>query len=195
METTKKGKSMNKALMMGTALISLSSLAVAEAQAASLTTAPISAEVLTPIGITAPTALDFGQVTIASAAAGTLPVDFAGARGAATGSMSPVTSSTVSQGVVSITSAGGVALRINMGATTYNVTNTTDAGETMAVNTFTLRQGTAGVTATGTANLDIATPATTETINIGGTLNTTGFALGAGDGVYQGTFTISAIYQ
>jgi len=62
METTKNRKTVGKALMMGTALISLNALAASKAQAATGTGA-MTAIILTPITVSGSQGLHFGSMT------------------------------------------------------------------------------------------------------------------------------------
>lgn len=190
MEKTTKGKSMNRALLMGTALISLNALAAAQAQAATGTGA-MSAEVLAPITVTSAAVLHFGSITVAST--GTTGVGEDGTRAAATGGVTNVVGAgNEAAGVLNINSAGGIALNISMAAATYTVDDT-GAGVAMNVSSFRVAEGdNLPNVATGTNVLAITAPAATESIAIGATL-TTGATQVAG--TYTGNYTINANYQ
>lgn len=179
MEKNKKG-SVNKALMVGTALISLSAVGANQAQAAT-TTGNMTAIVLTPIAITAPTDLHFGSVT--SALAGTAVVDTAGSRTQTGGVTLVVGAGLETNAVINLSAGTGVNIIMSMAATSYTVTNGTT---NMVVDTFNVRTAAAGPTDTFTIT---ASPAT---IPIGGTLNV-GPTQAAG--TYTGTFTVNATYQ
>lgn len=183
MEKTKKGKLASKALMMGTALVSLNALSAAEAIAASGTGA-MSASILTPIVVSGTQTLIFGDVTEASA--GTVVIDTAGAQ-SVTGGVTAVNSTlTPGQGVIQIQAGTGVAIDLSMAATSYNVAHTVTPTIVMAVNNFNI-----GTAAAGTA-ITVTLAAATETRALGATLN-----VGSPQqpGLYQGAYTVNANYQ
>lgn len=180
MEKTKNG-TVNKALMMGTALVSLGALDISKAQAATGTGA-MSAIVLTPIVISGTQALHFGSMTH-NGVGGTMAIDTAGVR-TPTGITAVVGAGLEQQGVLSMTGATGVAIDVQMTATSFTVSD--GGGNTMAVNAFNLRTNAGGTAETITM---VASP---TTIPLGGTL-TVGAAQVAG--TYTGAYTVSANYQ
>lgn len=183
MENTRKGNKINKALMMGSALVSLGALSVSEAQAVTVTGLAMTGVVLAPIAITSPTSLHFGSVTV-TAATGTVVINTAGAR-SVTGAVTAVAGAALeSQGVLSITAATGLAIDLSMAATSYTVND--GGGNTMVVNNFNLVTN-----AGGTAEI-ITLAAATETRALGATLN-----VGASQvpGTYTGTYSLVANYQ
>ena len=195
MENTKKGNLAKKALMMGSALVALNGLAVAEAQAATLTNASMSAIILAPIVLTNPTALHFGSFTIGTAN-DTITVTPGGARtaGGAPNGITLVTGGGLeSNGVINMVSAGG-AINVSITAATFTVENTTTAADTpMNVNGFAITALTGAFSATGTNVMAVTGAGTNININVGATLN--GLAANSAvNGTYTGTFGIAANY-
>lgn len=182
MENTKNGKTVNKALMMGAALVSLNALSVSEARAVTGTGA-MSAVILTAISIAAPTNLRFGDLTVDATTPGTAPMLTTGAIPVVTGGVSFITGSAVSEGVLSISGVTGVNIDLVMAATSFTVTNGT---ATMTVNNFNL-----AVVAGGTAET-VTLPASPTTFPVGATLN-----VGAAQavGTYTGNYSLTAVYQ
>lgn len=181
MEKTKKG-TVNKALMVGTTLISLNALAAAQAQAAT-GTGNMSAIILTPIAVTAPTDLHFGSMT-ESGAGGTMVMDTANTRTAG-GAVTAVTGAGLeASGVLSITGATGISIDLSMTAGPFTVSD--GGGNTMAVNTFNLETNAGGSAQT------ISLTASPDTFPVGATL-----VVGAGQtpGTYTGTYSVTANYQ
>lgn len=176
--TTKNGKNMSKALMMGTALVTLSAL---DAHAAP-GTGSMSAVVLTPIVVAAPTDINFGSITHAGVG-GTVVVTPTGGRQAGGGPTQVVGLGNETFGVLSISGATGVNIDLAMTATSFAVSNGT---ATMAVNAFNI-----DVDAGGTAET-ITLTASPGTVPIGATLNV-GAAQAAG--TYTGTYNLTAGYQ
>ncbi len=180
MENTKNGK-MNKALLMGTALISLSAINATEVQAAAGTGA-MSAVILTPITVAGTQALHFGSMTHAGVG-GTMVMDTANTRTAA-GVVAVVGGAAEQSGQISMTGATGVAINLSMAATAYTVSD--GGGQTMGVNNFQLRTNAGGT-------LEVITMVASPTvIPLGATL-TVGAAQVAG--TYTGAYTLNANYQ
>lgn len=176
----KTNSSVNKALMMGTALVSLSAAGAQDAHAAA-GVGNMTAIILTPIAVTVPTDLHFGSITVT--AAGTVAIDTAGVRGT-TGGVTPVVGGGLeSEAVISVSSATGVNVVIQMAATTFTVTNGTTS---MDVNTFQVRTNAGGTVETVTLT------ASPTTYPIGGTLQVGGAEVA---GTYTGTFTVNVNYQ
>lgn len=181
MEKNKKG-SVVKALMVGSALISLSAAGAQQAHAATGTGA-MTAIILTPIAVTAPTDLHFGSITV-TAAAGTVVIDTAGGRTVTGGVSEVVGTGSESEAVISVSAGTGINIVLSMAAASFTVTN--GLLDTMAVDTFNIR------TAAGGATQTVTLTASPGTFPIGGTLN-----VGAGQatGTYTGNFTVNANYQ
>jgi len=194
MKNTKKGN-MNKALMMGTALISLNALAVAEAQAAT-DTGSVSAIILQPIAISVTQDMHFGALTATGADA--LVLNTAGVRdpGATLTNVTLVTGAGAEQqAIVTVAGGTGAAIDLAMGtvsaaATAFPVTHSTNA-QTMQVNNFNI-----GSDAAGDAIVIANLTATPGPFNVGATLQVTAAqAVPANAGTYSGTFQIFASYQ
>jgi len=183
MENTKKGNIATKALMMGTALVSLNALAAAEAQAASGTGA-MSAVILTPIVVSGTETLHFGDVTEASS--GTVVMDTADGQTVTGGVTGINNTNTPNSGVIQIQAATGAAISLSMAATSYNVTHTTVPTQQMVVNGFNI-----GTAAAGSA-ITVTLAAATETRPLGATLNVTSPQT---PGTYTGAYTVNANYQ
>lgn len=184
MEDNKKNK-VNKALMVGTGLIALSAAVAPQANAASAT-GNMTAEILTPIVLAVPTDIQFGSMTVATGAGDTVTLDTAGSRTVAGANVTLVAGAiTPAAGVVSVSGAIGPTIRLQMDATTYNVTRTAGP-ETMVVNNFQIS------TAAGGTQEDVILAASPTTFPIGADL-----VVGAGQeaGSYTGVFTINASYQ
>lgn len=179
MEKNKNG-SVNKALMVGTALISLSVATPHQAQAAT-GTGNMTAVVLTPIAVTVSTDLHFGSIT--SGTAGTVTIDVAGVRGV-TGGVTPVTGlAAETNALVSIAAGTGIVIDIAMGATSYTVTNGT---VNMMVDNFDIGTNGNGPTITDTLTASPTTYGIGATLNVGAT---------QAPGTYTGQFTVTASYQ
>lgn len=180
MEKTKNGNTVNKALLMGTALISLSAVDLQKAQAATGTGA-MSAVILAPITVSGTVALDFGAMT-ETGAGGTMTMDRANTRTPG-GAVVGVASNVGASGVVSLTAATGVPIDLSLAAASYTVSD--GLANTMVVDNFDLGGG-AGVAITVTA------VAATTTIPLGARLT-----VGAGQvaGTYTGAYTLNANYQ
>ena len=181
MDNTKNGKIVSRALLVGTALVSLTAVPVSEVQAASGTGA-MSAILLTPITVSGTQVLHFGSMTATNA--GTMLIDTTGARTPG-GAVSAVAGGNLEQaGVLSISAATGVAIDLSMAATSFTVTD--GGGNTMVVNNFNLRTNAGGTAETITL---VASP---TTVPLGATLN-----VGAAQvtGTYTGTYTVNANYQ
>jgi hypothetical protein len=183
MEKTKNGK-LGKALMMGTAMVSLNAIAMVEAEAAS-GTGPMSAVVLQPINVAGTQVMQFGTFTI-SGASDTITVN-PGGGGTAGANISLVASSpALAPATISISAATGVNIQLSMAAATYTVDLTTAATDPMNVNNFLFQHATPAATVVTTLG------AATETRLLGATLNV---ALGQTPGTYQGAYTVNANYQ
>lgn len=184
MEKTKNGKAVSKALMMGTALISLNALAVSEAQAATGTGA-MTAIILQPITVSGSQGLHFGTMT-ETGAGGTMLIDTAGARTPGGGVVAVTGAAAEQAGVIRVVAATGIAIDLSMAATAYTVSD--GGGNTMVVNNFNIRTNAGGTAET------ITLAAATETFPLGATLN-----VGAGQSTvvtnYTGTYTLNANYQ
>ena len=193
MKKTKNGN-LGKALMMGTALVSLSAV---EAQAITGTGA-MSAIIVSPITVIEQTAMHFGEASIPAASTGdvVLPPDLAGAGvRSQTGAVTLLPGAGLeSAGVMRITAVPGLNLDIALTATSFDVVDTAAVGPDMAVNAFMLRDGTAGAIAAPPIVAAVPGTATFLDVFVGATLN-------AGDGgtqtpgTYTGTYTMDVTYQ
>ena len=182
MEKTKKRKTVSKALMMGTALISLNALAASKAQAATGTGA-MTAIILTPITVSGSQGLHFGSMT-ETGAGGTMLIDTAGARTPGGGVVAVTGAAAEQAGVIRLVAGTGIAIDLSMAATAYTVSD--GGGNTMSVNNFNIRTNAGGTAET------VTLAAATETFPLGATLN-----VGAGQtaGTYNGAYTLNANYQ
>lgn len=183
MEKTKNGKTVNKALLMGTALISLNALAVPKAQAATGTGA-MSAIILAPITVSGTTALHFGSMT--ETAVGTMVMDTAGLRTPGGGVVAVGGAGLEASGSLRIQGATAVAIDLSMTATSFTVSD--GLANTMAVNNFNLRTNAGGTAETVT----LPALATQLLVPLGAQLN-----VGSPQtpGTYTGTYTVNANYQ
>lgn len=182
MERTKNGTAVSKALMVGTALVSLNALAIGQAQAVTGTGA-MSAVILTPIVVGNPTTLHFGSMT--ETAGGTMLVDTAGARTPGGTVVAVGGLGLESQGGISIAGATGVAIDFSVTAGPFTVSD--GGGNTMAVGVFDLDTG-----APVTNAITVTLTAATQTFPVGATLT-----VGAAQtpGTYTGAYTVDASYQ
>jgi hypothetical protein len=180
MEKTKNG-TVKKALAVGTALISLSALDASKAQAAT-GTVNMTAVVLTPIVITSPTPLNFGSLTDTGAGGTVQILPVSGIQPAGGGTTS-VGSTVPTAGVLSITAATGVAIDLAMTAGPFTVTNGTT---NMSVTGFNLVTDAGGTTETITLGASPTTYPVGATLNVGAAQAT---------GTYNGTFSVTAVYQ
>jgi len=181
MEKTRKNI-LNKALIVGTALVSISSVAVQKAQAAA-GTGPMTAVILEPIVVSGTQALHFGSIT--QTGVGTVTIDTAGNR-SSTGSVTEVVGlGAEQQGVLSLSGATGVNIVLSMAAATFTVD---DAGLGVAMNVNGFNIETAAGGATQTVTITVSPGA----IPLGGTLNVGATQVA---GTYTGTYTINANYQ
>ena len=185
MKNTKKGNLASKALLMGTALVSLNALTAAEAKAATGTGA-MSASILTPIVVSGTQVLIFGDATITGA--GTITIDAASpVNQTSSGTVTTVnTSLTPQPGVLQIQGGTGVAIDLSMAATSYNVAHTVTPTIVMVVDGFNIGTAAAGSVVVATL------AASPETRLLGATLN-----IGAAQapGLYTGNYTVNANYQ
>ena len=185
MKKTHKGH-LGKALLMGTALVSLSAV---EAQAVT-GTGSVSAIVLAPITVTNQTTLHFGSFTIANATTGTvvIPAATGGAGRSVTGGVNDIAGAGLeSAGALRITAATAVAMDVAMQAGPFVVTG---AGPDMTLSNFHLVTDAGGTTATVT----IPATATFIDVPVGATLTTGTGALQTA-GTYTGTYNVDVTYQ
>jgi len=188
MTNAKNGKNVTKALMLGTALVSLSSH---ELNAATFTDVGLmSAIILTPISVTNQATLHFGTMTVAGGTAGTMlqPPTGGGAARAPGGGVSEITGAALeTNGILRITASPAAPLNVTVTAATFPVTHTTIATQTMSVNAFNL------VTNAGGLSTTVTIPATQTLIDVpvGATLNV---AAGQQDGTYTGEYTVMVNY-
>ncbi|MCI5060770.1 MAG: DUF4402 domain-containing protein [Alphaproteobacteria bacterium] len=181
MTNSRKGTAVKKTLM-SSALISLSALAAAQAQAAT-GSGSMSAIILTPIVVSGTVDLHFGSMT--QTGAGTMLIDTTGARTPSAAVTAVTGAGLESQGVLSVTAATGLAIDLSMTAATFTVDDT-GAGAPMNVNAFQL------VTNAGGTAETITLAASPSTFPLGATLN---LAAAQVAGTYTGTYNVNANYQ
>lgn len=135
--------------------------------------APTNATIITPISIVKVTNLEFGNVAVQTATAGTVILSPGGTRatGGAGGVSLPATTGTVSAASFTVSGLAGYTYSISL-PTTFNVAS---GANTMVVNTFTS-------TPTPTGTLSVSG---SETLSVGATLNVTA-------GQAAGTYTSAA---
>lgn len=189
MKNTKNGSNIGKALLMGTALVSLSSH---QAEAAT-GTGLISAIILTPIAVTSTQVLHFGSMTVTTAL-GTSVVTTAGARGAATGSVTEVGGSGLeNNGVIQISAASGLVMDVALTAGPFTVD---DGGAGLAMTVDTFRGKAVPVAFPMTTSVTVGG---TVTIPIGATLNVPAGQAAAIVGItpvtFTGNYTVDVTYQ
>ncbi len=190
MKNTKNGSDIGKALLMGTALVALSSNPVG----ATTGTGLISAIILTPIAVTSTQVLHFGSMTVTTAL-GDIAVDTAGTRGAGTGSVTEVGGAGLeNEGRIEITAATGLTMDVAMTATVFTVDDG-GAGLAMNVNQFNLKTAAGGTSVT----TSIVGPATTVVVPVGATLNVPAGQAAAIVGItpvtFTGAYTVDVTYQ
>ena len=171
-----------KLLMLGTALVTLSSLVAASRAKGATATVSMSAVILQAIALTAGQSLLWGNLTD-TGAGGTATVSVAGALGV-TGGTTGI-SGTVQQGTTTVNATTGVPITFSITGGTQVVSGANNMGVDnyqLAINAVT---GAAG------AALTQSIGASPSTLNIGGRL-TVGAAQAAG--AYTGTFTVNANY-
>ncbi len=197
-----KTKNLSKALLLGTAIVSLNGVAAEMAMAA--TGAGVaSAEVLTPITITSVTPLHFGSLTVGGAAGTvTLPTTDATARTAApvvAGGVVLVdgTANPPTVGVMEVASAGGVAIQASVvgGADPVGSRSVVIASGANEMEVFDFDVDLSSALTTGVNNV--------ETVAATAALATIQFAVGAKlnvdasqpAGAYTGAYTLNAVYN
>ena len=149
----------------------------AAASAQSSATASATATIVIPITITKTTDMDFGNVAVQASAAGTVVMTLAGVRSATAGVTLPGTAGTVSAASFTVNGQTGYTYAIML----PTLVTTTNASNSMAVNTF---------TCTPTATLT----AGTQTLDVGATLNV---AAAQAPGVYTSAtpFAVTVNYN
>jgi hypothetical protein len=143
-----------------------------------------SATIVTPIGITAGTALNFGTIDPGAGAGGTVTV-FADGTATAYSGVAAVTGGTVSAGTFNVTGSGTLAYNVTLPAAA--VTLNGSGGGTMTVDTFnSYTANTASTAGTG------ALSAGADTLSVGAVLHVGGSQTA---GTYTGTYSVSVVYQ
>ena len=190
MNKTKKGH-LGKALLMGTAIVSLSALE-SEVHAQVSGSGLASAVVLDPITVTNGQVLHFGSFTVPATGNIVIGTDGTvtptGVR-RITGGANPAVN-----GLVDVSGSKNTDMSFTFAATTAVLTNGT--GDTMVVGSF-LMEDKSGVdiAAPGPGTIEITATATTITavqVPVGATLTVADPAQGAG--TYTGTYTVSVDY-
>ncbi len=185
MKNTKNGKNLSKALLMGTALVSLSSY---EANAATFTSAgSMSAVILAPIAVANPTGLSFGTFTEAGGGTLEVEIDTLNQTNVLAGTINEVTASSPTTGILTVTAAAGAAMDINIAAATYTMND--GGGNTMTVQNFDIISNGNGPTGVITA---AGTPTATVTVPVGAELVVPALQT---PGAYTGFFDVVIDYQ
>lgn len=143
-------------LLTALALIGLSMGASAQDTDSATATATI----VTPISIAKVNDMNFGNVAVSAATAGTVVMTPAGGTSTTGGVTLPATAGTVSAASFTVSGEGTYTYAITLPTTDYTITHTTTPASTMTVNAFTS-------TPTGTGALT----AGSQTLNVGATLN------------------------
>lgn len=181
MKNTKKGN-LGKALLMGTALVTLSSYDAS----ATTGTGSMSAVILTPIVVAPQTPLHFGSMTVVGTDTVTITPDGAGGSRSIAGANVTGVGTTESEGVMRITAAQNVAMDVALVPAAYTVTG---AGTPMVVDNFVFWDG----AATGTSIVQtIPLTATFIDFEVGADLNVN---FPQTPGLYTGTFQVDVNYQ
>ena len=196
MEKTKNGSNVTKALMLGSALVTLGAH---EANATTFTSVGVmSAVIVTPIIVSNPTTLHWGSLAV-GATSGDAVLD--GADGlTTTGTVVSVTGGpeTAASGVLRITGSPGRSMIVTVAgnhptltAAQDTVLHSTAAGVTMVVDDFSLNSAGAG-DRTETIALPTAgaTPGQVD-VPVGATL---AVSVGQQDGTYTGNYDVIANY-
>lgn len=175
--------SMKKIVLGSTTLLAIG--AIGNAANAATANVAINAIVLDPVQITAVNALNFGELTEASA--GTIVVDNGGLNGV-TGGVTSI-GGTIQPGTMTVKGSTGRNIVLDVAAAA-TVTETVGGVATMAVNGFVLYNP-AG-TITGDPITVTLGAASVTGFELGGTLN-----VGAGQvaGTYTGSVAVTAAYQ
>ena len=174
----------NKKLLMGTAMVALSTLAAQDAHAV---TEPIDAEavVLESIVLTEVSSLNFGNLTVAAGTAGSITVDSAGTRTDAGGVTLVVGGSADHEAKLKIEGAPGLIVTVDATAGVGSKLNAGGATD-LTLSAFDVN---------GNVNADTALTIPvggSTTISIGGTLQV---PAGAPAGTYTGTFNVDVTYN
>ena len=194
MKNPNQGKNLGKAMLVGTALVSLSS--PQQANAVTFDGA-MSALVLAPINVTTTQILSFGSMSV-GATGDTVAID------AVTGARTQGGAGTVAllsggavpnpeqRGIVEIEAATGLQIDITVTATSYPIgIGGAGGATTMTVNNFVLAPAGGGAGAPGAGvTAVIGGGATTTTVGVGATLN-----VGANQapGLYTGIYTVDVL--
>lgn len=149
-------KNFTLTFLIVTALIGFSMSASAQATGSAIATGTI----VTPISIVKVDDMNFGNVAVSAATAGTVVMTPEGGTSTTGGVTLPATAGTVSAASFTVSGEGTYTYAITLPTTDYTVTHTTIPASTMAVNAFTS-------TPTGTGALT----AGSQTLNVGATLN------------------------
>lgn len=177
----------NKKLLMGTAMVALSAIALPQKADAITQAVNISAQVYEALAANNPTALNFGAMTVDATAGGTVTVTNAGARTQGGAGGVTLIGSGGAAGVITLSSKEASSpIVYSFAATNAVLSNAATPADTMTVNAFTCDGGLAGADCTTSATVAAAG------INIGGTLNV---AAAQATGTYTGSLTVNINYQ
>lgn len=146
-------------------------------------TGTANATIVTPIGITTGTALNFGTIDPGTGAGGTVTV-YADGTATAYSGVTAVTGGTVSAGTFNVTGSGTLAYNVTLPAAA--VTLNGSGGGTMTVDTFNSSTANTAGTTTG------ALVAGADTLSVGAVLHVGGSQTA---GTYTGNYSVSVVYQ
>lgn len=192
MKNTKNGsKNVTKTLMLGAALVTLSSEKI---MADTFTDVGLmSASIVLPLLATSTQPLVFGRVVADTAATGTVSIDSVGAQtlGTVVSAAGGLTAS-ISQGVLNITGNASTPVTVALtlpggGGTSDTVTETAGAVATMVVDSFSVNGAGAG-DISEVVTLDVAGAAV---VPVGARLNV---GVSQTPGLYQGNYTVTVNY-
>lgn len=174
----------NKKLLMGTAMVALSAIALSQQASAITQGVTINATVLTPLAATKAANLTFGSMTVGATTGDTVTINNLGARSQGGGGQVTLIGAGGQAGLVNITQKNGTNV-VDYSFNTAVVTLTANAGaDTMKVSAFSCN----GVANTCSTNATVGAASAA----IGGTLTV---AAGQNAGTYTGSVTVNINYQ
>lgn len=143
------------------------------------TSANATANIVSPISITAVNNLIFGDIAVSASLAGTVVMSTSGTRTKTGGVLLPVTGTAFNAASFTVSGVADATYAITLPAST-----TISAGgpNSMTVNTFTSNPSSTGTLSAGG----------TQTLSVGATLNV---AAGQAQGTYTGTFSVTVAYN
>ncbi len=193
MKNPNQGKNLGKAMLVGTALVSLSSPQQAHAV---LDDGAMSALVLAPISVTTDQILSFGSMSVGATGDTVLINADTGARTqGGGGAVSLLTGGALApqRGQVVVGAATGLQINISMDATSYPMGIGGAAGASpMNVDNFNLLTAAGGTTGNFTITATTAPSVGVFTVGVGATLNV---LASQPAGLYQGIYTVDVNYN